>query len=308
MTKRFPVLAIPVLLLALFLVGCLNIKTTIKVNKDGSGEILQTFLMSDSIAAMMNSSFGASGDSESEEGMEEDYEDSEESDSEYTDEGEGEEYSEEDSSAPDFNAQLMDEEKLRAHAAEMGEGVAFVSAEEYKEGDFSGYKAKYTFKDINKLKMNQNPAELMPMDTSEGGGITSTEQELITFVFKKGTPATLTISMPVPDKNTDTKKSADKASEMDAQTLEMMKSIYKDMKINMEVVVQGTISESNATFKTGSTVTLIDIDFNKILADAKSFNALAKSDANTIEEMKALVKNVKGMKIEFQPKLNVKFK
>jgi hypothetical protein len=293
MNKRLMLIICSILLSALFLVGCLNIKTTIKVNKDGSGEILQTFLISDSVAAMMDSSnnTAADGTGVNDEGGEGNGATADESDS-----------AGKDLSAPDFSAKLMDKEKLQAHAASMGEGVTFVSADPYKEKDFSGYKAKYAFKDINKLTINQNPAELMPVDSGTG----STAQELITFTFKKGTPAALTIIMPIPEKNTD--KKSGNGAEMDAQTIEMMKSIYQDMKINMEVVFQGTISESNATYKTASAITLIDIDFNKILADTKSFNALAKSEANTLEEMKAIVKNVKGMKIEFQPKLNVKFK
>jgi hypothetical protein len=42
---------------------------------------------------------------------------------------------------------------------------------------------------------------------------------------------------------------------------------HKDMKINMSIEVQGSITDSNAQFKSGSVVTLLDLDFNKILAD-----------------------------------------
>jgi hypothetical protein len=312
--KRFAICIISVLIFSLLLFGCLNMKTTVKLNKDGSGQIEQIFLINSSIASMMNPA-AKTGESE-------EYKDAEDGTAtEGTDEAieTDEEYSPEEGDAidedatepgapetPDIMSQLMDKEKLEQNAKEMGEGVTLTSSEPFEEGGFSGYKAIYSFKDINKLKINQNPGDLMPKDA--GTSASGEEKEYITFAFKKGAPAALTINMPDPEAAKDKKKEPAKDAEMDEQTINMMKEIYKDMKITMEVAVQGTITDSNAQYKKAGTITLLNLDFNKILADKTTFNTLMKSQANSLEEMKVLVKKVKGLEVELQKTVNVKFK
>jgi hypothetical protein len=277
MIKHKIAFVIIIFILAIALVGCINMKTSIKLKKDGSGSIEQTFLLSNAVASMMNSNPEKKTDDES-------------------------------AAAPDMSAQLMDKDKLAAYAKEMGEGVVLVSVTPFSEGEFSGYKAVYSFKDINKVKINQNPAELMPSGTSGGATSTSTEKEYLTFSYAQGGPNSLVIRMPALDKSK-TKKSTDEteAQGMDESTISMMKEIYKDMKINIQVEIPGIITQSNAVYKTNSIVTLIDIDFNKILNDEKSFNTLVKGNAESIEDMKVLVKNVKGLRMELQPAVNVYF-
>jgi hypothetical protein len=287
--KRFIACAVPILAAALLLCGCLNIKTTVKVKKDGSGQITQVFLLSSALSGMMNSEASTDFDTES---------------------GEGEAVSEEEEApaSSDARSDMIDKDKLAEHAKEMGEGVELVSVEPYTEGDFSGYRAVYSFKDINKLKMNQNPAELMPSD-AVGGVAQQTEKELISFSFKKGSPSALTINMPpIDEKNAKKQKSKADAEEMDQATLEMMKEFYKDMRIIMDVEVEGSITDTNAQYKQGAVITLMDLDFNAILADDKLFTSLSNSKVDTLEQMKALVKGVKGLKIELARSINIKFK
>jgi hypothetical protein len=310
MMKRNIFILISLIAITLVFTGCLNTKTSVKVNTDGSGEITQTFLISNSLMSMMNSSAAEKAGTDSSATKEEESA-GEDQDTATADSATDDSAAKTDAEpTPDLAAKLMDKEKLAKHAAEMGEGVTLVSADPYTEGDFSGYKAVYSFKDVSKLKINQNPMDLMPSDLSGSGNAPPDDKEYITFTFKKGSPAALAINMPALNNKskTDNSKTGEKPKEPDASTLSMMKQIYKDMKINMSVEVQGTITDSNAQFKSGSAITLMDMDFNKILADDKSFNALAKSQVNTIEEMKALVKSVKGLKIELQKTVNVKFK
>ena len=272
-----------VFILVAILFGCINIKTNIKLKKDGSGVIEQTFLLSNSVANMMNANQEAAKTDVL-------------SDSTPTEK------------TPDLSVQMMDKNKLAKYANEMGEGVALVSVSSLIEGEFSGYKAVYSFKDINKLKINQNPAELMPSDASGGSTTTSTEKEFLTFAYVQGVPNSLTINLPALNQSKAKKSDEQGQTEaMDESTVSMMKEIYKDMKISMQIEVPASILKSNVTYKTDTQVTLLDIDFNKILADDKSFNALVKGNAESIEDMKALVKNVKGLRMELQKSVYITF-
>ena len=62
-----------------------------------------------------------------------------------------------DGKTPAGLGKLYNESRLINAAEDFGEGVASTSAEDITKGEFTGYKVKYTFSDINKVKFNQNP-------------------------------------------------------------------------------------------------------------------------------------------------------
>ena len=51
-------------------------------------------------------------------------------------------------------ATIFSKEKLAAEAANLGEGVTFVSSEPVTQGEMKGVKAIYAFTDFNKLKVS----------------------------------------------------------------------------------------------------------------------------------------------------------
>ena len=87
----------------------------------------------------------------------------------------------------------------------------------------------------------------------------------------------------------------------------MMQQMFKDMKVSVAIEVQGRIVETNAEYRSGSRVTLVEMDFNKVLGDPEQLKVLLQAQPKTIEEAKALVKGVEGMKAETQPQVTVKF-
>jgi len=75
----------------------------------------------------------------------------------------------------------------------------------------------------------------------------------------------------------------------------------------MAVEVAGAIKETNAEYQSGSRVTLMEMDFNKLLANPEKFKQLAKENPKTIQEGKALMKGIDGVKIETAPEVKIKF-
>jgi len=250
------------------LTGCLQVEKVIKLQADGSGTIEETVILTKSaLAGIQQMTAGFGG-------------------------GKGG-----DGKAPD----LFGDAKLKDAASKMGEGVTFVSAQKIDNEQGQGFTAIYAFTDINKVKLDQNPGDALP-DTGKVKA-SAGKKEPITFHFTKGSPAELSLAMPAPDFKP--KKAA--ADGMEDMVMQMMKQMFKDMRISLAIEVAGTISETNAEYRDGSRVTLMDVDFNKILADPEKFKALAKANPQSLQAAKTLIKGLDGVKIETSPEVKIKF-
>lgn len=263
-----------ILFLALFS-GCINSETIVKVKADGSGEIHETILFSSMISNMINSmksSFSSSTNA---------------------------------AGAPS----LYDVKKLKEEVSKYGEGISFVSSEEYKTDKGEGYKAIYSFKDINNIKLNQNP----------GGKVDTTKniEENMRFKMEPGKVATLRIisnsSISTKEiKAASTETMANTNSQMDSAGTQMMMNqmskMFDGMRIKIAVSIDGDIIETNATHRIKNEIILMDMDFAKLTNDVKAFEKFSKANPKTIEETKKLIKDVKGIRIDLNDELVVKFK
>lgn len=252
------------------LTGCLQMEQVVKLKPDGSGTVEETVVLSKAGLAAMEQMVGSLAGDNKKEGA---------------------------SAMPD----LFDEAKLKAAAVKMGEGVTFVSAKRIDGEQGKGFTAVYAFTDISKLKLDQNPGEALP--DSGGPKPAGNKKEPIVFQFDKGTPAQVTLKMPAPE----FKPKEPQPEGMEDMAMQMMKQMFKDMRISLAVEVQGTISETNAEYRDGSRVTLMDMDFNKVMADPGKFKALAKANPQSLQEAKALIKGLDGVKIESAPEVKIKF-
>ena len=131
------------------------------------------------------------------------------------------------------------------------------------------------------------------------------KKEPVTFKFTKGSPAELVLKMPQPDFKKEPKP--EQPAGMEDMAMGMMKQMMKDMKVKMSVEVAGTITETNAEYKDGSRVTLMEMDFNKLLADPEKFKKMAKENPKSLQESKALMKGIDGIKVETAPEVRIKF-
>ena len=266
-------------LFTLGLTGCLQIEKVVKLQPDGSGTVEESLVMGKDVVAQMEqmaAGFGGLGEKK-----------------------------EDKPAAKGFD--LLDEKKLKGAAEKMGEGVTFVSAKKIDNDKGSGYVATYAFKDINKLKLDQNPGDAMPAPTGvkKSSGPGASKVEPVTFKFTKGAPAELVVKMPAPDFKKPDKK--EKAGGMEDMAMQMMQQVFKDMKVTMAIEVAGAIKETNAEYKDGSRVTLMEMDFNKLLANPEKFKQLAKENPKTLQESKALMKSIDGVKVETAPEVTIKF-
>ncbi|UCD87378.1 MAG: hypothetical protein JSV01_06380 [Desulfobacterales bacterium] len=281
-------------LILLSLVGCLQVDTLVKVKPDGSGTIEETFMMSKEVAQLIKEMA-----EQMMEGLAE------------PEKGQPSKQPKQKQAKESFD--LFDEAKLKQEADGKGEGVTYVSGKKIATDTFEGYKAIYAFANINKLKLNQNPSDSMPSEPSGSG---SEKQEYVTFHFTKGRPATLIVRLPdvKPDEKDDATKSAEasKPSPADNKQSEMMlaqmKKMFKDMKIAMAIEVQGAVVQTNATHREGSRITMMELDFNKLLQMPEKLVQFSQLQPETLEDAKKFMKDLPGIKAEMNKEVTIKFK
>ena len=266
------------LCLPLSLGGCFQIDKNVQIKPDGSGTVVETVTMSAVMITQMKAMASGFGDASG---------------------GAG-------GKAKGF--ELLDEAKLKGEAAKMGEGVTFVSAKKIAAPDREGYTVTYAFNDISKVKLSTNPPDIGGANVKMTG---KAETEPVTFGFTKGGTAEMTVMTPamkpvVPKSKEDAAADAQQDA-MNEAMLPMMQQMFKDMRMSMSVEVAGKITATNAAHTAGSKVTLLDVDFNKILADPAKMKAMAKIKDPNSAEAKAFLKAIPGMKVEMANPVKISF-
>ena len=198
-------------------------------------------------------------------------------------------------------------ETLKAEAARMGEGVTFVSATPIREKDKLGVKAVFAFKDVNTLKVNQKPLTPVGPEVEQ-----SPEDDLKFTLTKQGGNAVLTLkTKPMDLKSGASKKPKETpAPGMDAMAkgmMDMMKPMLKGLRITISVEVDGTVVKTNSQYAAGNRVTYLDLDMSALLADQKALQAFEDVEGS-VEQQKAALSKVKGMKVHLEPEMVVEFK
>ena len=277
----FRLLFVAVLCAALW--GCIENDTVVHVKPDGSGIIEETVMMSDSIMESMQAFSQGLGGTASE--------------------------GKDKAKSGDTDPVREMIKQAPSQAGQFGPDVKFVSAAPVKRNEMSGYKAIYEFKDINTLLVNQNPGDKMG---KSGDGKSEKKEEMIRFTLVRGPQSTLTVTMPEGRKTgkaeTDSKDGEVPKSKTDPEAMKQASALFKGMRIRVALKIDGTILEANATYRDKTQLTLLDLQFGKILENKATFEKLSAAQPKSVEEMKELVKNIEGLKVEMNNPVVVKFK
>ena len=273
--KKIKLITIGIFIL-LFLSGCFQIERVIHVDKNGSGTIEETVLMSQEFINQMKQMAKSFGGEETEENKDE---------SEY-----------------------HDVDDLKKDALKMGEGVKYVSSKPMEKDGKLGYQVIYSFDDITAIKIDENPADNMMSSSGMGE-----DKEDMYFKFNKGNTSELTIIFPQIDdgdeyEEMEYENEPKNNTTVSDQDIKMMKAMYDGMKISVKVIVDGKIVQTNATHKDGNVITLTEMDFDVIMENEKAFQALAGSKDSTDEEMKMSMQNYPGFKADMNEEVIIKFK
>ena len=268
--RPFRIFLLLILPVALFS-GCLQVDTTVRINKDGSGTIEEVVLMSNTVIAMMNEFMSSFQDTS----------------------GVAEEF------------KLFKEEELIQKGNEYGEGVKYVSGEELAIEGWEGYKAIYAFDDLNSIRMETDPNKKMQMEEGDSG----VKDEYFSFRFIPGNVAELIIDRPEmntegEEESYENEETSGEENQLDDKLIKMMDG----MRVKISLLFNGEIVNTNATYVNNSEVTMLDIDFSELLKNKESLEKFKKNPPGSLDEMKAIVENIPGMKVELQKPVSIKFK
>lgn len=266
-------------LLAAWTTACISVDSVVKVKADGSGTIEQTMLINSSAMGMMSMMGGGQGQ-----------------------DGAG--------ATPKLDPNtIFSADKLKSEAANLGEGVTFVSSSPVTSGEMKGVKAIYAFKDFNTLKVTTAMPDLQDGSTElKGKG-----EPLPLVMTKKGTTSLITMDMLGKLKEGEAKaaapKKADGQPEMPKEMMAMLAPMFKDMRVAISLEPQGQLVRTNATHVQGQRITLFDVAFGEIFADPTGLEKLEKLGNNpSMTEIRTALKGMKGIKINEVEKLEIEFK
>ena len=177
--------------LAIALPSCLQNETTITLNKDGSGTIIEETVLTAEMLAMMTQ-FAQPG-------------------------------------APDPVAEMFSEEKAKEKAPKLGEGVEFVKSEMVEREGKKGARVEYKFADINKVKVSAGDAMEQLGDQMPEGE--QKKDEAVKFSYADGklkitTPPTDFDDMAMPGGD-----GAEQTPQMEEMMTNMLKDMRVTMKL-----------------------------------------------------------------------------
>ena len=92
---------------------------------------------------------------------------------------------------------------------------------------------------------------------------------------------------------------------MQAAALAMAKQMLNGMKISIALQPAGRIVKTNSPFVQGQQVTLLEIDMGQLMADETILQKL--QGAASLEDVKAMLKGVKGVKLNPDREVSVEF-
>ena len=182
------------LVAALALPSCLQNETTVTLNKDGSGTVVEETYLGAKMLEMMTQ-FAQPGQ-------------------------------------PDPVAEMFSEEKAKAKTTKMGEGVEYVKTEMIDEDGKKGARAHYKFADINKLKVSPSGAvDDMNIDAADTEKKEDKKEKAVSFSYADGKLKVLTPTIDY--KDMDVGGDGAENPEMQAMMTEMMADMRLTLKLNV---------------------------------------------------------------------------
>ena len=263
---RRRLLLLSVLIISLAISGCIDSATKITVNGDGSGIITETMGMSKEVVKQMQQMMPAEG------------------------------------SSAVTNENFFKREDFVEKASEFGQDVKLIDFKTSSNETSIYAQAVFEFKDIAKIRLKQG-------DNSGIGDAeaSSEDQKYITFNFDKSTDnPTLKINIPQKDAvETKTDVAQPPVKKASAPEVAMMKQMFTGMHFAGLIEVNGKITSTNAQYVEGSTVTLFDIQFDKLLDKPEILAQLQPGSSS--RPAQDILEGIDGIKLDTNKEINITF-
>lgn len=265
------------LVLMFVMAGCFEVSTVVSVKPDGSGTVAERMLMSRASFGQMQGL--SDGDKKGKPG------------------------------------QPPDKAELEKKSREYGEGVRFLKVRPVITKTHEGYEALYAFRDINLLQISRKPDTGSSADSASAKEARKKNKQYVRFNLQKGSPASparLVIMMDQDPEAVSSGSSSPGAPPANPEQQQMMANVMKEffrgMRVFMAVDIDGSILSSNAMHRQGKRITLMDVNFDMLLADPKKFASFsALGTEPPADAMQKIMEKIPGIKIEVKKEVDVTF-
>jgi hypothetical protein len=185
---------------------------------------------------------------------------------------------------------VMDKAKAEARAKTLGEGVTLKSHEEVSTPDGKkGAKVVYTVADVTKLQY--------AFDGAQG------QSKPMTF-----TRAGNTITITNPEDKKDKPKQPEVPEEAKKAQLAMFKPMLAGLHLSIDVKAPGGIASTDAAHVAGDTVTLMELDLDKVAKNDDNLLKVLDSMEGGKAEAAAKFKGMDGVKVEGKDSVKIELK
>jgi hypothetical protein len=258
------------LLASVGLAGCFQSSTIINVNADGSGTIDERMLLTGAALAQLRA-FAAFGGG----------------------------------SGQDVNP--ISEDQARAAATSMGSGVTYVSSTPITNGDAQGRAIVYAFTDINQVRISEQPPAPGGV-TIRAQGVNTADGRAVTFALARQPDGNMLLRIVVPTPSAppvDTAPPGGAGPRSSPQQIAMIKQVLAGAHFLIGVQPSGHLVRTSSPFVAGQRVTLLDLDFDEVTKDEAVASRL--QGVRSVDDAKAALKDVPGVKINFDPEITIEF-
>lgn len=283
MNRKAIIHVILAVVLTLAMSSCLEINETVRLNRDGTGSIVEETILGAQASAMLQMAALQGGENA---------------------------------------ADLFGEDAAKKRAEKLGKGVTVGKMEKINQDGRTGSRVVYHFTDINQVTLNMSDgASFLTAMSPEVAGAAEENADAvkpITFEYKDGQ---LTILNPQANKEdlkalrdipakgpADSEESEALADPQSAQMQAMAMQMMKDMKISAQIVIEPGIAKTDATYHDQKTITLMEMDMGKLMANPDMMKQMQQLDLSDPAAMEEKLKGLAGIKSERKEKISATVK
>jgi hypothetical protein len=198
----------------------------------------------------------------------------------------------------------LSEDQARSLAASLGDGVTLATTTKIDTAEGEGRDSTYAFPDVTRLHVSEQPPTPGGVSVKTQGLSTDAPDVTLGLTHDANGDAVLHVLVPPPAIFAGPDGSGGINPVVIAQ-LQAMKGLLAGAKLLLAVEPQGRLVKTSSPYVDGGRVTLLEIDLDKLLAD-ESFLARLQA-AKSADEVRAVVKDAPGLKINLDPDITVQF-
>jgi hypothetical protein len=202
----------------------------------------------------------------------------------------------------------VSETQARALAATLGPGVTYVSSTPIKTPTGLGREAVYSFADISTVKVSEQGQ--LPAGAAISAPGLNTAGANITFAMTRQPDGNATLRIVVPKMPIVPSAPGGAAGPTGGfsptpDQIAMAKQVLAGAHLNVVVEPDGQLVKTSSPYTEGNRVTLIEIDVDQATSDLGFLTKLQA--AQNLDEMKAAIAGVPGLKLNLDPEITVEF-